>query len=66
MMVDGSHLPFEENILYTKFISTLAHDKGILVEAELGRLSGTEDDMTVEDYEARLTDAKQACNLCRI
>ncbi|XP_042412908.1 D-tagatose-1,6-bisphosphate aldolase subunit GatY-like [Zingiber officinale] len=59
-MVDGSHLPFEENISYTKFISTLAPDKGILVEAELGRLSGTEDDMTVEDYEARLTEAKQA------
>ncbi|XP_042417589.1 uncharacterized protein LOC122006232 isoform X1 [Zingiber officinale] len=60
VMVDGSHLPFEENISYTKFISTLVHDKGILVEAELGRLSGTEDDMTVEDYEARLTEAKQA------
>lgn len=58
-MVDGSHLSFTENVSYTKFISSLAHMKGILVEAELGRLSGTEDDLTVEDYEAKLTDANQ-------
>ncbi|KAJ0981299.1 hypothetical protein J5N97_009554 [Dioscorea zingiberensis] len=60
VMVDGSHLPLMENISYTKYISILAHSKGMLVEAELGRLSGTEDDLTVEDYEARLTDASQA------
>nr|GMD07333.1 putative 3-hydroxyisobutyrate dehydrogenase-like 1, mitochondrial [Ipomoea batatas] len=60
VMVDGSHLPFEENTSYTKFISALAHSKNLLVEAELGRLSGTEDDLTVEDYEAKLTDVNQA------
>ncbi|KAK6921267.1 3-hydroxyisobutyrate dehydrogenase-like, NAD-binding domain [Dillenia turbinata] len=60
VMADGSHLPFEDNVLYTKSISSLAHAKDILVEAELGRLSGTEDDLTVEDYEARLTDVNQA------
>ncbi|XP_057973256.1 uncharacterized protein LOC131161483 [Malania oleifera] len=60
VMVDGSHLPFRDNISYTKYISLLAHSKGMLVEAELGRLSGTEDDLTVEDYEARLTDVDQA------
>nr|XP_048329007.1 uncharacterized protein LOC107418532 isoform X2 [Ziziphus jujuba var. spinosa] len=60
LMVDGSHLSFTENVSYTKFISSLAHMKGILVEAELGRLSGTEDDLNVEDYEAKLTDANQA------
>ncbi|XP_052181306.1 uncharacterized protein LOC127794335 [Diospyros lotus] len=60
VMVDGSHLPFKDNILYTKFISHLAHSKNMMVEAELGRLSGTEDDLTVEDYEARLTDVDQA------
>ncbi|KAK9925739.1 hypothetical protein M0R45_023006 [Rubus argutus] len=60
VMVDGSHLSFTENVSYTKFITLLAHSKGLLVEAELGRLSGTEDDLTVEDYEARLTDVKQA------
>uniref|UniRef100_A0A2P2JJM3 Uncharacterized protein LOC100779987 isoform X2 n=1 Tax=Rhizophora mucronata TaxID=61149 RepID=A0A2P2JJM3_RHIMU len=60
VMADGSHLPLKDNISYTKFISHLAHSKNILVEAELGRLSGTEDDLTVEDYEARLTDVNQA------
>ncbi|XVF53778.1 hypothetical protein PTKIN_Ptkin05aG0126200 [Pterospermum kingtungense] len=59
VMVDGSHLPFKDNISYTKYISNLAHLKDMLVEAELGRLSGTEDDLTVEDYEARLTDVNQ-------
>lgn len=60
VMVDGSHLPFKENISFTKHMSDLAHTTGKLVEAELGRLSGTEDDLTVEDYEARLTDVTQA------
>ncbi|XP_073100387.1 uncharacterized protein [Elaeis guineensis] len=60
VMVDASHLPLKKNILCTKYISLLAHTKGLLVEAELGRLSGTEDDLTVEDYEARLTDVTQA------
>ncbi|KAI3744806.1 hypothetical protein L1987_57899 [Smallanthus sonchifolius] len=60
VMVDGSHLPFKENISYTKYISSLAHAKGMAVEAELGRLSGTEDDLTVQDYEAKLTDVNQA------
>lgn len=62
-MVDGSHLSFKENVLYTKFVSSLAHSKGMLVEAELGRLSGTEDDLTVEDYEAKLTDIDQVTHL---
>ncbi|KAI3515636.1 hypothetical protein L1887_14537 [Cichorium endivia] len=60
LMVDGSHLPFKENISYTKYISSLAHAKGMMVEAELGRLSGTEDDLTVQDYEEKLTDVNQA------
>ncbi|XP_057734373.1 uncharacterized protein LOC130949750 [Arachis stenosperma] len=49
-----------ENTTYKKFKSLLARSKGILVEAELGRLSGTEDDLTVEEYEAKLTDVKMA------
>lgn len=60
LMVDGSHLPFKDNVSYTKCISSLAHSKKMLVEAELGRLSGTEDDLTVADYEAKLTDVNQA------
>lgn len=60
VMVDGSHLPFSENVSYTKYITTMAHVKGMTVEAELGRLSGTEDNITVEEYEAKLTDLNQA------
>jgi len=60
VMVDGSHLTLGENILYTKSVSSLAHAKGLLVEAELGRLSGSEDGLTVEEYEARFTDVAQA------
>ncbi|KAK3128896.1 hypothetical protein QOZ80_6BG0467940 [Eleusine coracana subsp. coracana] len=60
VMVDGSHLALGENILYTKSIASLAHVKDILVEAELGRLSGTEDGLTVEEYEAKFTDVAQA------
>jgi fructose/tagatose bisphosphate aldolase len=67
-MVDGSHLSLGENILYTKSIASLAHAKDILVEAELGRLSGSEDGLTVEEYEAKFTDAAQVhfffCNKC--
>ncbi|KAI0524860.1 hypothetical protein KFK09_004250 [Dendrobium nobile] len=60
IMVDGSNLPFRENISYTKKIAVLAHAKEMLVEAELGRLSGSEDGLTVEEYEAKLTDVAQA------
>uniref|UniRef100_A0A0C9S8F2 TSA: Wollemia nobilis Ref_Wollemi_Transcript_4673_4554 transcribed RNA sequence n=1 Tax=Wollemia nobilis TaxID=56998 RepID=A0A0C9S8F2_9CONI len=60
VMVDGSHLPFSENISYSKYITGMAHAKSIAVEAELGRLSGTEDNLTVEEYEAKLTDLAQA------
>lgn len=60
VMVDGSHLPFGENISYTKYITNVAHAQNLFVEAELGRLSGTEDDLTVEDYDARLTNVTQA------
>lgn len=61
VMIDGSHLSFKENIAYTKHIAALAHSKKLMVEAELGRLSGTEDDLTVQDYEAKLTDVNQVC-----
>ncbi|KDP25980.1 hypothetical protein JCGZ_22710 [Jatropha curcas] len=60
VMADGSHLLFKDNIYFTKYITSLAHSKNMLVEAELGRLSGTEDEWTVEEYEARLTDINQA------
>lgn len=44
VMIDGSHLPFEENIELTREVVKLAHEKGVTVEGELGVLAGTEDD----------------------
>jgi tagatose 1,6-diphosphate aldolase GatY/KbaY len=59
-MADGSHLPYEENIAFSREMAGLAHQRGGIVEAELGRLTGTEDDLTVPEYESKLTDPEQA------
>lgn len=55
VMIDGSHLPFEENIKLTKQVVEYAHDKGVTVEGELGRLAGVEDDIDVSDEDASYT-----------
>src|SRR5690625_2900395 len=52
VMIDGSHLPLEENIAMTKKVVELAHIHGVSVEAELGRIGGQEDDLIVDDAEA--------------
>ncbi len=62
IMADGSHLPYAENVAFTAAMAALAHSSGASVEAELGRLSGIEDGLTVEDYEALLTDPAQAAD----
>jgi fructose-bisphosphate aldolase class II len=59
VMIDGSHLKFEENIALTRKVVDLAHPKGVSVEAELGRLAGIEE-KTVEEKEAILTDPDSA------
>jgi fructose-bisphosphate aldolase class II len=59
VMIDGSHLNFEENISLTKRVVDLAHPRGVSVEAELGRLTGVEES-TVEEKEAILTDPNVA------
>lgn len=59
VMIDGSHLKFEENVALTKRVVDLAHPKGISVEGELGRLAGVEES-TVEEREAVLTDPDAA------
>ena len=48
VMIDGSHLPFEENIALTKKVVDYAHAHGVTVEGELGTLAGIEDDVCVE------------------
>jgi fructose-bisphosphate aldolase class II len=60
VMIDGSHHNFEDNIKVTKQVVEYAHDKGVVVEAELGRLAGIEDDVNVSDHDAAFTDPDQA------
>ncbi len=60
VMFDGSHYGFEENIEKTKEVVDYAHDKGVVVEAELGKLAGVEDDVVVSSANATYTDPDQA------
>lgn len=55
VMIDASKYPFEENIAITKKVVEYAHDKGVVVEAELGKLAGVEDDVKVTDADAQYT-----------
>jgi fructose-bisphosphate aldolase class II len=60
IMFDGSHFPLAENIEKTKEIVKICHACGVSVEAELGRLGGIEDNISVDEREARLTSPKEA------
>ena len=55
VMIDGSHFPYEENIELTKKVVEYAHAHGVVVEGELGRLAGIEDDVNVSDEDASYT-----------
>jgi fructose-bisphosphate aldolase, class II len=59
VMIDASHEDFEKNISITLHIVKRAHDKGITVEAELGVLSGVEDDVNISNEQAKYTDPAQ-------
>lgn len=59
VMIDASHHSFEENIKVTSEVVKFAHDHGVVVEAELGRLAGVEDDVNVSDANASYTDPAQ-------
>jgi len=65
VMIDGSHLPLEENIELTKKVVELAHMFGVSVEAELGRIGGQEDDLTVDDAEASYAIPEECDRLVR-
>ena len=60
VMIDGSHLDFEENIAVTKKVVEYAHERGVTVEGELGRLAGIEDAVVVSAEDAAFTDPDQA------
>ncbi len=59
VMIDASHHSFGENIKITSEVVKYAHDHGVVVEAELGRLAGIEDDVNVSDENACYTDPDQ-------
>jgi len=60
VMIDGSHLPFEENIAVTRQVVEYAHPRDVVVEAELGQLGGIEEDVVgVEDVSLHIADPNQ-------
>ncbi len=59
VMIDASSQSFEDNIAVSKKVADYAHDKGAVVEAELGTLAGVEDDVNVADDKAMYTDPDQ-------
>ena len=59
VMIDGSHLDYEENVAMTKKVVDYAHERNVTVEGELGQLAGIEDDVKVEADKANYTDPDQ-------
>ena len=55
VMIDGSARSFEENIEVTKKVVEYAHERGVVVEGDLGKLAGIEDDVQVEAHDAAYT-----------
>ncbi|MBO5412981.1 MAG: class II fructose-1,6-bisphosphate aldolase [Clostridia bacterium] len=60
VMIDGSKYDFEENVALTKKVVDYAHERGVVVEAELGKLAGIEDEVNVSSDDAMYTDPDQA------
>ena len=60
VMIDGSKHPFEENVALVKKVVDYAHAWGISVEAELGKLAGVEDNISVSEKDAVYTNPKEA------
>ncbi|MCE9612967.1 MAG: ketose-bisphosphate aldolase [Lentisphaerae bacterium] len=60
VMIDASHETFDQNIAITRRVADRAHAKGISVEAELGKLGGVEEHVSVDEKDACLTNPKEA------
>lgn len=65
VMIDGSKLPLADNIALTRKVIEVARAVGVSVEAELGKIGGTEDDITVSEREALFTDPEDAAVFVR-
>ena len=59
VMIDGSSLPYEENVALTKMVVEYAHAHGVVVEGELGTLAGVEDEVVVEAGKESYTNPDQ-------
>lgn len=60
IMADGSPMEYKENLAFTRKMTELSHRHNAIVEAEIGRISGTEDGLTIAEKEAKMTDPDQA------
>ncbi len=65
VMFDGSHYDYEENVAKTKEVVDFAHSHGVVVEAELGKLAGVEDEVKVDAANATYTDPDQAVDFVK-
>ena len=65
VMIDGSHLPYEENVALTKKVVEYAHQFDVTVEGELGVLAGVEDEVNVDAAHATYTDPDQAVDFVK-
>ncbi len=65
VMIDASSLPYEENLEMTAETLEMAGPEGVSVEAELGAIVGTEDDIHVKEQDSHLADFDQALDFCR-
>ena len=66
VMIDGSKYSFGENVALTKKVVDYAHERGVVVEAEIGQLAGIEDDVNVSESDAKYTDPDQAAEFVKL
>ncbi len=66
VMIDASDLPFDENVRKTASVVKMARPRGVSVEAELGRLVGAEDNVSVRERDAVLVDPDQAARFVEL
>jgi len=65
VMIDASHLPYKENLKLTKQVVSYAHKRGVWVQAELGRILGSEDWQTVKSGDDLMTDPDEAADFVK-
>lgn len=65
VMVDGSHLPYAENVALTRKVVEMAHAIGATVEGEIGKIGGVEEDLVVDEAHATMTDPDEAASFAQ-